>query len=58
MLGTMPDFLLGLLDFNSQLHEKDSSDFHVMDEAQRDKDNLPKVAKLMNGGAGICTQAV
>lgn len=29
-----------------------------MDEAQRDKYNLPKVAKLINGGAGICTQAV
>ena len=44
VLGAMPDFLLVLLDFNSQLHEKDKSDFHVIDEAQRDKDNLPKVA--------------
>jgi len=42
MLGTMPSFLLGQLDFISQLYEADKFHFHVTDEAKR-QSNLPKV---------------
>ena len=36
MLGTMPSFILGQLDFNSQLYEADKFHFHVK-MRQRDK---------------------
>lgn len=42
MLGTMPSFLLGQLDFNSQFYEADTFHFHVTDEAKRQR-HLPKV---------------
>lgn len=37
LLGTMPSFLLGQLDFNSQLYKADKFHFHATDEAKRHK---------------------
>lgn len=49
--GTMPSFLLGQLDFNSQLYKADKFHFHA-EMRQRDT-NLPKVTKLINEGTEI-----
>lgn len=43
MLGTMPSFLLGLLDFGSQVYEADKFRFHVTDDAQSDKETCPRL---------------